>query len=417
MKSRLVWLVPFLILLNACNTNNSQGDSNSTNENTDSAAYPPVDTSAKVAPNQQPAFEGQTRIGGVRTQTKLDVSVIATGLNHPWGLAFLPDSNMIVSERPGAIRIVTLKGKIGKPIANVPAVRNEGDGGLLDIKLDPDFSTTRYVFWAYVEPNDSTGVNCVARGRLSDSETAFEDVKVIFRGTSPYSGVNHNGSRMLFDSTGHLYVTFGERFDDSIRMEAQQLNSSLGKIIRINKDGSAAAGNPLIDAEGALPAIFSYGHRNPQGLAINPLTGELWETEHGPQGGDELNIIYAGKNYGWPIIAYGLEYSGQPVNGTGQTKLTGMQQPVYYWDPSVAPSGMIFYTGDLIPEWKNNLLIGALKGKHIIRLVIDNDKVVGEERLLADKNQRFRQVIQGPDGAVYAITDEDPGKIYRIGIP
>ena len=407
-------LAVFAVVISACNTNPSTSAGNS--DSTSSISYPPVETRNKIAPKQQPAFNEQTRAPGAKTKTKIVVTTLATGLNHPWGLEFLPDGRMIVSERPGTIRIVTASGTVGRPIANVPPVRKQGDGGLMDLKLDPDFSSTHQLFWSYVKDSAGTGRNVVLRARLSKDETQFENVTVIYRGTSPYTGPNHNGSRMLFDSKGLLYITFGERFDDSIRKEAQYLNSSLGKIIRVNKDGTAASGNPFTDVSGNLPEIFSYGHRNPQGLAFNPETGDLWETEHGPQAGDEVNIIKPGRNYGWPVIAYGIEYSGQPVSGTGITQKEGMEQPVYYWDPSIAPSGIAFYTGSLIPEWKNNLFIAALGGSHIIRLVIKDNKVIGEERLLTDQHQRFRDIIQGPDGALYAITDEDNGRIYRIGI-
>jgi glucose/arabinose dehydrogenase len=412
MKKIIFILAFFTVLSIACNTNptSSSGNSDSSVSNLS------VETRKKVAPNQKPVFKEQTRVAGAKTQTKIVVTTLATGLHHPWGLEFLPDGKMIVSERPGTIRIITPSGKVGNPLANVPPVRSTGDGGLLDIKLDPDFASTRLVFWSYVKDSAGTGRNVVARARLSKDETSLENVTVIYRGTSPYAGPNHNGSRMLFDRAGLLYVTFGERFDDSIRIQAQQLNSSLGKIIRINKNGTAAAGNPFVNVAGDLPEIFSYGHRNPQGLAFNPVTGDLWESEHGPQAGDEVNIIKPGRNYGWPIIAYGLEYSGKPVNGTGLTQKDGMEQPVYYWDPSIAPSGITFYTGSLIPEWRNNLFIAALGGMHIVRLIIKDNKVIGEERLLEDQHKRFRDVVQGPDGALYAITDEDDGRIYRIGI-
>ena len=410
----ILTLAVFAVLISACNTNPSNPAGNS--DSTLSVSYPPVETRTKIAPKQQPAFKEQTRAPGTKTQTKIVVTTLATGLNHPWGFEFLPDGRMIVSERSGTIRIVTRSGNLGRPLAYVPPVRKQGDGGLMDLKLDPDFSSTRLLFWSYVKDSAGKGRNVVMRAKLSKDETQLENVTVIYRGTSPYSGPNHNGSRMLFDSNGLLYITFGERFDDSIRKEAQYLNSSLGKIIRVNKDGTPAAGNPFRGVSGDLPEIFSYGHRNPQGLAFNPVTGDLWETEHGPQAGDEVNIIKPGRNYGWPVIAYGLEYSGQPVSGTGLTQKGGMEQPIYYWDPSIAPSGITFYTGSLIPEWKNNLFIAALGGSHIIRLVLKDNKVIGEERLLADQHQRFRDIIQGPDGALYALTDEDNGRIYRIGI-
>ena len=405
MKKYVVVLFMIALIASGCN----KGSSN--NNTVDSTGLPPVETLPKVAPGQQPAFTGQNRVQGIKTKTDFHVTIITSSLNHPWGLAFLPDGRMLVSERPGTIRIVTATGTVGNAITNVPAVRTGGESGLLDLKTDPDFASSRLVFWTFVEPSGCNGVNCVSRGRVSDDETSFENVQVIYRGTPSYPSSNHNGSRMLFDNQGHLYISFGEGFDNGVRENAQQLNSSLGKIIRINKDGTAVSGNPFATTSGALPEIYSLGHRNPQGLAINPVTGSLWESEHGPQAGDEINIIKPGQNYGWPVIAYGLEYSGAVVgNGTQQS---GMEQPVYYWDPSIAPSGMTFYTGSLIPEWQNNLFVGALRGAHIIRLVINNDRVVAEERLLVDQSQRFRLVVQGPDGALYAITDQDQDEFTR----
>ena len=408
---KLIYVVLLIGLISSgCNKGGNHSGNNP--GDTSITGLPPVETQAKVAPGQQPVFANQTRVAGVRTVFAYKTTIITSSLNHPWGLAFLPNGKMIVSERPGTIRIVTNTGTVGNPIANVPAVRSGGEGGLLDLKTDPDFAGSRLVFWSYVEPSGANGVNCVSRGRLSDDESSFENVQVIYRGNTPYPSQNHNGSRLLFDNNGNLFVSFGEAFDNNIRVKAQDLNANLGKIMRINKDGSPVAGNPFVITSGALPEIYSLGHRNPQGLAINPQTGVLWETEHGPQGGDELNRIIPGHNYGWPVIAYGLEYSGAVVgNGTQQN---GMEQPVYYWDPSIAPSGITFYTGSLIPEWHNNLFIAALRGAHIVRLVISNDRVVGEERLLADQGQRFRYVMQGPDEALYAITDMDQGRIYRI---
>jgi glucose/arabinose dehydrogenase len=374
---------------------------------------PPVETQPPVAKEQKPAFAGQTRIGGVKTRSKIQLITIATGLKFPWGLDFLPDQRMIVTEKPGNIRIVTKEGAVGPAIHGVPAVRVKGDGGLYDIKLDPDFKRTHLVFWTFVEPVTGGGVTSVARGKLSQDETRFEEVKIIYRASPVYEGPNHNGSRMIFDKKGNLFVSFGERFDDEIRKNAQYLNSSLGKIIRINKDGKAVPGNPFEKNPKALPEIWTLGHRNPQGLAFNPETGDLWESEHGPQAGDEINIIKPGANYGWPLIAYGLEYSGKPVNG-GLTGMKGMKQPVYYWDPAIAPSGITFYNGNLIPEWKGNLFVAALRGSHIIRLIIKDNKVVGEERLFADLHKRFRYITQGPDGALYAIIDDENGKIFKI---
>jgi len=374
---------------------------------------PPVETQSPISKGQKPAFKGQTRIGGVKTQSKIKITLIAGGLKFPWGLDFMPDGRIIISEKPGNIRIVSKEGVVGVNIQGVPAVRLKGDGGMYDIKLDPNFAKTRLVFWTFVEPVTGGGVTSVARGKLSSDEKSFEDVKIIYRASPAYEGPNHNGSRMLFDKNANLFVSFGERFDDEIRKKAQDLGSSLGKIIRINKEGKAVKGNPFEKKPNALPEIWTLGHRNPQGLAFNPKTGELWASDHGPDAGDEINIIKAGANYGWPIISYGIEYSGKPVNG-GLTVMKGMKQPVYYWDPAIAPSGITFYTGNLIPEWRGNLFVAALGGSHIVRLVIKDNKVVSEERLFTDLHKRFRYITQGPDGALYAIIDDPDGKIFKI---
>jgi glucose/arabinose dehydrogenase len=385
----------------------------SQNKQESSTLLPPVETQAPISKGQKPAFQGQTRIGGVKTQSKVKLIAIASGLHFPWGLDFMPDGRMIVSEKPGNIRIVSRQGVPGPAIKNVPAVRLLGDGGMYDLKLDPNFGKSRLVFWTFVEPVKGGGVTSVARGKLSRDETQFEEVKIIYRATPAYQGPNHNGSRMLFDKKGNLFVSFGERFDDEIRKKAQDLSSSLGKIIRINKDGKAVKGNPFETNPKALPEIWTLGHRNPQGLAFNPNTGDLWESDHGPNAGDEINIIKAGANYGWPLISYGIEYSGEPVNG-GLTVMKGMEQPIYYWDPAIAPSGITFYTGNLIPEWKGNLFVASLRGSHIARLIIKDNKVVGEERLFSDLHKRFRYITQGPDGELYTIIDDADGKIFKI---
>lgn len=403
----------------ACNNKGQIEDSSSTTVSGgdgSSNTNPPVETSAKVAPNQTPAFTEQTRVPGVKTTTAYKVSVITSNLSYPWGLVFMPDGRMMVTEKPGRIRIVTSTGTVGDAITGVPAVNYTGESGLLSLALDPDFATSRLVFWTFTESVTGGVTMSVARGKLSADERSFTDVQVIYRATPTYGGsaTNHKGSQLLFDSQGRLYVSFGEHSADDIRVNAQSLSSTIGKIVRINKDGTAAAGGPFATTAGAKPEIWSLGHRNPQGLAFNPVTGDLWESEHGPQAGDEINLIKAGANYGWPTIAYGLEYSGAKVgNGTQQN---GMEQPVYYWDPAIAPSGMTFYTGSQIPEWKNNLFVAALRGMHIVRLVISNNKVTGEERLLSGEGQRFRRVVQGPDGALYAITDMAQGRIYKIGM-
>ncbi|MCB0837662.1 MAG: PQQ-dependent sugar dehydrogenase [Bacteroidetes bacterium] len=376
---------------------------------------PPVESQKKEAPQQTPVFPQQTRVPSVKTNTTYSVDMITDKLEFPWGLDFLPDGQMIVSEKPGKIRIVTKDGKVGEALKGVPPVRYQGSGGMFDLKLAPDFEKSRLVFWSYVATSNGDAINCVASGRLSQDESTLENVKVIYQIGPTSGGRFHFGSRMIFDQDGLLYVTFGDRFFAG-RGEVQQLNSALGKIIRINQDGSSAKDNPYAENKNALPEIWSIGHRNPQGLAFNPVTNELWETEHGPRAGDEINLIKKGANYGWPEISYGLEYRGGGVNGTGLTQKEGMQQPVYYYDPATAPSGMTFYSGKLIPEWKNNLFVAMLRGMHIARLVIDNKtgRVINEERILVEENQRFRYVIEGPDGALYAITDGASGRIYRI---
>jgi len=373
----------------------------------------PVEALAPVETKQpnsdyKPAFAGQTRISGVKTSAPYKVSVLTSSLSAPWGIAALPDGRFLVTEKAGKLRIVTASGTIGEPISGVPQVNASGQGGLLGICLDPDFASNRMIYWSFSQPGNITAI---AKAKLSADERTLEGVMVIYRATPLYNGSNHYGGRVVFDRNGNLLASTGERSDLVTRPQAQSLESGLGKVVRITKDGSPVAGNPFASQAGARPEIYSYGHRNPQGLAIHPETGDLWESEHGPRGGDEVNRVQAGANYGWPTITYGIEYSGQRV-GEGIQQKEGLMQPVYYWDPVISPSGMTFYSGDRIPEWRNNLFIGALSGMHIVRLVIEKDKVVGEERLLENEKQRFRDVTQGSDGALYAVTDQ--GRLYRI---
>jgi glucose/arabinose dehydrogenase len=309
------------------------------------------------------------------------------------------------------MRLVTLTGQISAPITGLPGVNPDGQGGLLGLRIDPEFANNRMVYWVFSESLAGGNVTAVAKGRLAADETRMEGATVIYRATPAYNGTLHYGGRIVIDQAGNLLISTGERSDLVTRPQAQLLTSGLGKIIRITKEGGPASGNPGFSQAGARPEIYSYGHRNPQGLAIHPATAELWQSEHGPKGGDELNQVRSGANYGWPTITYGIEYSGQRV-GEGIQQREGLEQPVYYWDPVVSPSGMTFYSGNRIPEWQNNLFIGALSGMHIVRLVIDKNRVVGEERLLVSENQRFRDITQGPDGALYAITDQ--GRLYRI---
>lgn len=377
-------------------------------------ANQPVERRAPNGKEQHPAFPGQTRAPAVITKTPLDIRVIASGLRFPWALAFLPDRNMLITEKPGAMRIVTPDGKIGDPIKGVPAIFFRQDAGLMDVTLDPDFAKNRMIYVAYVERRGNENGGIIAKARLSDDGRSLENLTTIY--THPtMRDAAHYGARLLFNKDGTLFVTFGERFDSPTREQAQDLNSSMGKIIRINTDGTPAKGNPFEHTAGALAEIWSYGHRNPQGLTFNPINGELWSSEHGAQGGDEINIILPGKNYGWPIIGYGMNYDGSQI-GDGSAKKDGMEQPVYYWDPAIAPSGCTFYTGDLIPEWKNNLFVAGLVGEHVARLVLGSDghKVIGEERLLLEQHQRMRDIQQGPDGALWVVTDEWNGRLIRI---
>jgi glucose/arabinose dehydrogenase len=375
------------------------------------STFPPVETRPPNA-NYKPAFPGQTRIAGVKTTTAYETTVLTRQLNKPWGIAVLPDGRLLITEKEGTMRIVNASGHVSDAITGIPKVNARGQGGLLGLTIDPAFNTNRMVYWVFSESTSEGNLTAVAKGKLSADEKSMENATVIYRAHPAYRGTLHYGGRILFDDSGNLFVTTGERSDLVTRPQAQHLNSALGKIVRITKDGQPAAGNPFLNHANAKPEIYSYGHRNIQGIAFHPETGELWENEFGPRGGDEVNIIKPGKNYGWPTITYGIEYSGQKV-GEGITQKEGMEQPVYYWDPVLSPSGMTFYRGDEIPEWKNNLFIAGLNSHHIARLVIKNNKVVGEERVLANEGQRFRDIQQGKDGALYAVTDE--GKLYRIG--
>ena len=366
----------------------------------------------KLPPNNSysPAFAGQTRIAGIKTKTALDVKILAEGLKRPWGITILPDGRLLITEKTGTMKIVTTSGKVSEPITGLPDVNSGGQGGLLGLTVDPAFSKNRMVYWVFSEKTSTGNLTAVAKGTLSADEKKMENVSVIYRADPAHPSMGHYGGRILVDKTGNLLVTTGERSSLETRPQAQYLTSANGKVLRITKEGKPAPGNPVWSAE-ARPEIYSYGHRNVQNLAFHPVTGDIWTAEFGPMGGDELNLVKPGKDYGWPAITYGLEYSGAKV-GEGIQQKEGMEQPVYYWNPSISPSGMSFYSANMIPEWKNNLFIGALSGKHILRLVIKDNKVVGEERLLADQNQRFRSTMQGKDGALYAITDE--GRLYRV---
>lgn len=372
----------------------------------------PIETRAANAPDQRPAFQGQTRICAAPASAPFNVTVVATGLAKPWAVEPLPGGDLLVTEKGGNLRIVSAAGAIGQPISGVPAVDSKGQGGLLDVALSPAFDTDRTIFWSFSEPRQGGNATSVARGKLSADRTKLEDVKVILRAMPTYNGDKHFGSRLAFGPDGMLYITLGERSDTPMRPQAQQMDSHMGKILRINPDGSVPQDNPFVGQSNAKPEIWSVGHRNVQAAAFD-AQGRLWDIEHGTQGGDELNLVVKGKNYGWPIVAYGEEYSGQPIPNA-VTAREGYEQPKYYWDPVIAPSGAQFYSGSAFPAWTGNLFVGGMKDKRLVRLVIQGDKVTGEEHLLTDRNQRIRDVRQGPDGALYIVTDQDNGELWRI---
>ena len=339
------------------------------------------------------------------------VETVARNLQNPWGLAFLPDGRMLVTERPGRLRIADAEGKLSGPIKGMPRIATGRQGGLLDVALDPSFAQSRLVYVSFSEDRgEGRAATSVARGRLSGDETALEALEVIFRQEPAYTGNAHFGSRLVFDRTGNLFVTTGDRFD--LRDQAQNPANHIGKIVRIKPGGGAAADNPFLNREDARPEVWSVGHRNVQAAALNPATGELWTVEHGARGGDEVNIPGKGRNYGWPVISYGVHYSGEKI-GEG-TRKPGLEQPAFYWDPSIAPSGMAFYTGDKFPAWRGSVLVGALAGKLVARLETSGSKVTGEERMLQNLGERIRDVRQGPDGFVYLLTDSAQGRILRM---
>jgi len=373
------------------------------------SAQSPVETN-KPSADYKPAFEGQTRIAGVKSTTAIDVSVLNDKLENPWAISVLPNGGFLITQKRGTMVILGADGKLSKTITGLPKVDPSGQGGLLDVTLDPDFAKNRMVYYAYSEPQDKGVLLAIAKGKLSASETSLENQTVIYRATPAYTGKLQYGSRIVFDKNGNLFVSTGERSGSDIRIQAQYLNSSLGKILHLTKDGKAVPNGPFAGKADARPEIYALGLRNPDGLAINPLTGDLWEAEFGPKGGDEVNVIKPGKNYGWPVITYGTEYSGQKV-GDGIQQKEGMEQPVYFWNPSISPGCIAFYNGTTIPEWKGNLFVGGLGGSHIIRLVIKDNKVIGEERLLEGMGERFRDMVE-KDGALYSVTDN--GKLYKI---
>ena len=337
----------------------------------------------------------------------ISVVTVADGLEQPWGLAFLPDGRMLITEKEGRLRLVGPDGTLSEPLAGVPEVYDSGQGGLLDVALDPDFAANQLVYLSFSEPGGEGGGTAVARGKLGADRLG--DVEIIWRQQPKLDSGQHFGSRLVFLKDGTLIVTLGDR---NRRQYIADMKAQIGKLVRINRDGSVPKDNPFAGDAAYSPDIYSLGHRNVQGATLHPDTGALWTVEHGSRGGDEINIPEPGKNYGWPVISYGREYSGEKI-GEG-TKKPGLEQPVYYWDPSIAPSGMTFYTGDKFPAWKGSLFVGALKFQLLARLEVDGNRIVKEERLLEGMGDRIRAVVQGPDGYLYLLTDEDDGRILRL---
>jgi aldose sugar dehydrogenase len=377
-----------------------------------------LNTRPANAPTQTPAFAGQTRAPEQKLSVAFDVVTVTEGLTTPWGLTFLPDGKMLVTERPGRLRVVSADGKqLSEPVAGLPMVDTRGQGGLLDVALDPAFQKNQLIYWSYAEPGDGVNNTAVARGRFVDGAAPkVENVQVIFHQAPSLNSQLHFGGRLIFGRDGTLFITLGDRSITEGRMQAQRMDGLLGKIVRLNADGSIPKDNPFVGKAGVRPEIWSFGHRNVQSAVLNPATGELWEVEHGTRGGDEVNVSRKGKDYGWPTIAYGIEYQGGTITG-GIQQQAAMEQPVYYWDPNIAPSGMLFYTGRLFPAWQNSLFIGGMGSTNLVRLSVKGDRVVGEERLLQDlqpQRERIRDVRQGPDGAIYLLTDNPKGRILKL---
>jgi aldose sugar dehydrogenase len=336
------------------------------------------------------------------------VVTVADGLVHPWGMAFLPGGDVLITERPGRLRILRDGRLLAEPVRGVPEVRAVGQGGLLDVALHPEFETNRLVYLSYAAAHGSGVTTHVARARFE--EDRLRDLEVVFRAEPAARGGRHFGSRLAFDRDGYLFVTVGDRGD---MPRAQRLDDHAGSTIRLHDDGRIPEDNPFVGRRDARPEIYTYGNRNAQGMTIHPETGAVWQNEHGPRGGDEINVIRAGINYGWPVITHGIDYSGVPI-GRGITHQEGMEQPLHHWTPSIAPSGMAFYTGDAFPGWRGSLFVGALARRHLARLELDGERVAHEEQLLLDLGRRIRDVRDGPDGHLWLLTDHDPGQLLRL---
>lgn len=341
----------------------------------------------------------------------IETSTFADGLNKPWGMTFLPNGKLLVTEKQGQLRLINTTGNVSDPITGLPEVNDRGQGGLLDVVIDPDFANNQTIYFSYakLESDDSRSRTAVGKAILSD--LSLTNVEQIWQQAQSEKVGYHYGSRLVFDRTGHLFVTTGDRNYGQDRV--QDLSTHFGKIVRIDTAGNPAKDNPFIGQSNALPDIYSYGHRNIQGADLHPDTGELWINEHGPRGGDEVNLIKAGKNYGWPVITYGINYNGTPI--TDKTAMPGMEQPIHYWDPSIATSGMLIYTGEVFPNWRGDIFNGALKLRHLNRIKLDsNNNVIAEERLLLDQKERIRAIAQGPNGYIYVATDSPDGVILKI---
>lgn len=377
------------------------------------AAGAPVETGPPNVPEFKPAFPGQTRAPAVHTRTALRVTTIASGFDRPWAIAFLPDRRMLVTEKPsGRLFVVGPSGERSPPVQGLPRVDGRGQGGLLDVEVAPDHARSGLVYWTYYEPREGGNGLAVARAKLVDGASPrVEGVEVVFRMQPTMESTLHAGGRLVFAPDGTLFVTLGERSILAGRVQARDLGSHLGKVVRIRPDGSVPEDNPFVRRGGARPEIWTLGHRNVLAAALD-ARGRLWVGEMGPQGGDELNLVERGKDYGWPTIGYGEEYGGAPIHASPQGP--GMEQPVYYWDPVISPSGMTVYSGALVPEWRGDFFLGGLSSHALVRLVLDGDRVVGEERLLTDLGARIREVVEGPDGALYLLTDEGNGKLLRV---
>jgi glucose/arabinose dehydrogenase len=374
---------------------------------------PPVQTAPPNAKGQTPAFPEQTRAPEQKLGVAYQVETLAKGLDHPWSLAFLPDGSKLITERSGALRILGQDGQLSPPVAGLPAVWAQGQGGLFDVALSPDYAKDGLIYWTYAEPRDGGSGTTAARAKLvRGAQPRLENVQVLWRQTPAVSSPLQFGGRLVFARDGALFITGGDRgvpYPDAV---SRHLDASVGKVVRLRPDGSIPTDNPYVGNPQAKPEIWSAGHRNIQGATLNPWTGALWTVEHGARGGDELNTPKPGKDYGWPTITYGEDYSGKLILG-GITAQEGLEQPVYYWDPVIAPSGLAFYDANLFPAWKGSLFVGGLKG-YLVRLTLKADKVVGEERLLTDLGFRIRDVRVGPDGAVYVVTDEDDGRVLKL---